>query len=166
MSESERNAPRFPCHIYDIADAKEAYGSFRGEQVKNYGDDVSLEDGTALHGNYMWDDGRRTLMRCGKCGGLLIMQSSEYHSFSDRPDGYYSDWIPVASEEEADLLNILFDAMEMEDAPCRHIRRNNGDIFWTKGKEPEACDPEKLIRSIRKKYPNADPLLLENLIQE
>lgn len=164
MSEIERKEPRFPCHIYDIEDANEAYDSFRGELVKEYGDDVSLDDGTVLHGNYMWDDGSRSLVRCKKCGGLLIMQSSEYHSFSDSPDGYYKDWIPVASEEEADLLNILLGAMEMENVPCRHIRRNNGEVFWTNDKEPEPCDPEDLIRAIREKYSDADPEQLDNLI--
>ena len=59
MSESERNESRFPCHVYEIADAKEAYDSFRGELIKEYGDDVTLNDGTVLHGNYMWDDGSR-----------------------------------------------------------------------------------------------------------
>ena len=164
MSEIERKEPRFPCHIYDIEDANEAYDSFRGELVKEYGDDVSLDDGTVLHGNYMWDDGSRSLVRCKKCGGLLIMQSSEYHSFSDSPDGYYKDWIPVASEEEADLLNILLGAMEMENVPCRHIRRNNGEVFWTNDKEPEPYDPEDLIRAIREKYSDADPEQLDNLI--
>lgn len=164
MSEIERKEPRFPCHIYDIEDANEAYDSFRGELVKEYGDDVSLDDGTVLHGNYMWDDGSRSLVRCKKCGGLLIMQSSEYHSFSDSPDGYYKDWIPVASEEEADLLNILLGAMEMENVPCRHIRRNNGEVFWTNDKEPERYDPEDLIRAIREKYSDADPEQLDNLI--
>ena len=92
------------------------------------------------------------------------MQSSEHHSFSDSPDGYYKDWIPVASEEEADLLNILLGAMEMENVPCRHIRRNNGEVFWTNDKEPEPYDPEDLIRAIREKYSDADPELLDNLI--
>ncbi len=166
MSEFERNETRFPCHIYENADAKEAYDSFRGELIKEYGDDVTLDDGTVLHGNYMWDDGSRSLVRCKKCGGLLIMQSSEYHSFSDSPDGYYKDWIPVASEEEADLLNILLGAMEMENVPCRHIRRNNGDVFWTGDKEPEVCDPDELVQKIKKAYPDADQELLENLIQD
>ena len=166
MSEFERNETRFPCHIYEIADAKEAYDSFRGELIKEYGDDVTLDDGTVLHGNYMWDDGSRSLVRCKKCGGLLIMQSSEYHSFSDSPDGYYKDWIPVASEEEADLLNVLLGAMEMENVPCRHIRRNNGDVFWTGDKEPEAYDPDELVQAIKKAYPDVDPELLDNLIRD
>ena len=166
MSVIERKGPRFPCHIYEIADAKEAYKSFRGDLVREYGEYVSLDDGTILHDNYMWDDGGRYLVRCEECGGLMIMQSSEYHSFSDGPDGYYRDWIPVASVEEGDLLNILFGAMEMENVPCRHIRGNNGDIFWTDGKEPEARDTEDLILEIREEYPDADPELLNKLIRD
>ena len=166
MSENEKKETRFPCHIYEMADAKEAYDSFRGELIKEYGDEVTLDDGTVLHGNYMWDDGSRTLVRCKECGGLLIMQSSEYHSFSDSPDGYYSDWIPVASEEEADLLNILLDAMEMESVPCRHIRRNNKAIFWTDDEEPEAYDPEELVQEIKKKYEDMDPELLDLMIRD
>jgi len=166
MSESERNEARFPCHIYEIADAVEAYASFRGELIKEYGDNVTLSDGTVLHWNYMWDDGSRYLVRCKKCGGLLIMQSSEYHSFSDSPDGYYKDWIPAASVKEADLLNILLGAMEMENVPCRHIRRNNDDVFWTEGKEPEAYDPDELAQAIKKTYPDADPELLDHLIRD
>ena len=94
------------------------------------------------------------------------MQSSEYHSFSDSPDGYYKDWIPAASVKEADLLNILLGAMEMENVPCRHIRRNNDDVFWTEGKEPEAYDPDELAQAIKKTYPDADPELLDHLIRD
>nr|MCR4876205.1 hypothetical protein [Clostridiales bacterium] len=165
MRETERKTPCYPCHIYEMADAKEAYESFEAERIKEYGDDVSLEDGTVLHQNYMWDDGGRTLVRCKKCGGLLIVQSSLYESFSDSPDGRYTDWIPAASEEEADLLNILYGARDMEDFPCRHLRRNNHDLFWTDGREPEACDPEDLIRAIREEYSGADPEQMEKLIR-
>ena len=166
MSEFERNEARFPCHIYEIADAKEAYDSFRGELIKEYGDDVTLDDGTVLHWNYMWDDGSRYLVRCKKCGGLLIMQSSEYHSFSDSPDGYYKDLIPAASVEEADLLNILLGTAEMENVPCRHIHGNNGDVFWPGDKEPEAYDPDELAQAIKKTYPDTDPELLDHLIRD
>lgn len=164
MSESRKKELRFPCHIYGIADAKEAYDSFFGKMIKNYGDAVTLEDGTVLHDNYMWDDGGRILVRCKDCGALMIIQFSEYHSFSDGPDGCYEDLIPAASEEEADLLNILLDIRKMENFPCRHIRRNNGDVFWTGDKEPETHDPEELIRMIRDKYRGVNPELLDRLI--
>ena len=165
MSANERKASRFPCHIYDIADAKEAHNSFRGELVKEYGDNVSLKNGKVLHWNYMWDDGSRSLVRCRDCGGLLIKQDSEIHSFTDAPDGFFQDWIPVASEEEADLLNILLTNLEMESVPCRHLRGNNRYFFWTKNKEPEPHDPEELIRRIREKYPDAASELLEDYTQ-
>lgn len=159
-------AARFPCHIFDIADADQAYQVFEGEMVKKYDDDTALPDGKILHGSYMWDDGGRFLTRCRECGGLLIMQHSEYHSFSDAPDGYYQDFIPVSTEEEADLMNILLGPLEMENVPCRHLRGNNGSYFWTKDPEPVPRDPEELARQIRNKYTDADPELLEELIRE
>lgn len=142
----------YPCHIFGIADAAKAYEEFQGEMVRDYGENVCRPDGSVLHWNYMWDDGRRYLVRCKKCGGLLMMQDSEYHSMSDSPDGYYSDWLPVASEEEGDLLNILLDVMEFENYPCSHLRENNGSFFWTGGKGPRSNDPEDLKRKIRERY--------------
>ncbi len=166
MNKSKKKEARFPCHIYGMADAQEAYEGFGGELVKRYGDDVRLEDGTVLHDNYEWDDGARILIRCGKCGGLLLQQTSQYHSFSDAPDGHYVDRIPVASVKEADLLNILLGPGEMENVPCRHIRVNNRKVFWTRGGEPEPRDPEELIRQIREVYQGVNAELLEKLIQK
>ena len=148
----EKKMNRFPCHIYEIADGKEAAEALRTECVKNYGENMTLADGTMLHWNYAWDDGGRILLRCRDCGALFLRQSSEYHSFSDAPDGYYSDWIAAASEEEADLLNILLDEGELENVPCRHLRSNNCQYFWTEGDEPQPRDPEELKRQIREKY--------------
>ena len=85
--------------------------------------------------------------------------------FFDEPDEYYRDCIPVETVEEADLLNILLGAAEMENVPCRHIRGNNGDVFWTGDKEPEAYDPDELVQAIKKAYPDADPELLDDLIR-
>ena len=82
----------------------------------------------------------------------------------DAPDGFFQDWIPVASEE-ADLLNILLINLEMESVPCRHLRGNNSYFFWTKNKEPEPYDPEELIRRIREKYPDAASELLEDCLR-
>ncbi len=143
---------KYPCHIFDIPDAQKAYEDFRGELVKDYGDCVCRQDGSVLHWNYTWDDGGRRLVRCTKCGGLLLMQTSEYHDMFDGPDGYYKDWIPVSSEEEANLLNILLDVNELEDYPCRHFRGNNKNYFWTQEKEPCQWDLEELRKQILKKY--------------
>ena len=157
---------RYPCHVWGMADPKEAYEAFRGETVKDYGEDTYLEGGTVLHGNCMWDEGGRRLVRCLDCGGLVICQSSEFHSFSDDGDGYYRDWIPVSSVEEADLLNILWGALEMESYPFRHLRKNNGVYAWTKGEEPRPYDPGELREMIRAKYPEAGREALEKLIGE
>ena len=148
----KEGAAMYPCHIFNMPDPAKAYEDFRGELVKDYGDCVSRRDGRVLHWNYMWDDGYRSLVRCRECGGLVLMQSSEYHSFSDAPDGYYRDWIPVATEEEADLLNVLLDAGEFERHPHRRFSRTNGDchLFGTDGLKP--CDPEELKKQILKKY--------------
>ncbi len=148
----EKKMNRYPCHIYEIPEGKDAIAALKVERVKDYGDCVHLDDGTVLHWNYTWDDGGRMLLRCRECGALLLLQSSEYHSFSDSPDGYYSDWIPAATEEEADLLNILLDVLELEDYPCRHLRSNNFSYFWTEGEDPQPQDPEDLKRQILEKY--------------
>ncbi|MBR1710029.1 MAG: hypothetical protein IJ719_14580 [Clostridia bacterium] len=144
---------RYPCHLYEIRDGKKAYEAMQMDFVKDYGDDVRLPGGKTLHDNYTWDDGGRCLLRCRECGGYFLCQSSEYHDMFDGPDGYYKDWIPAASAEDADLLNILLDVMEFENYPCRHLRRNNHDFFWTQGEEPIPHDLEALREKILKKYP-------------
>ena len=162
-----KKAERYPCHIWGMADAGEAYGAFRGDLVKDYGEDTCLGDGTLLHENYMWDEGGRCLLRCRDCGGLVLRQSSEFHSsFGDDGDGYYKDWIPVSSAREADLLNILWEALEAESCPFRCLRKNNSRVSWTGGGEPQPCDPEELERRIREKYPEADQEALEEMIRK
>ena len=149
----EKNgAGRYPCHIYEIEDPEAAYKALQTELIRDYGDTTVDDNGRFLHWNHTWDEGGRMLLRCKTCGGLMILQSSEFHSFTDDPDGYYSDWIPAASEEEARLLNQLLDVLDFEDYPCRHLRRNNGRLFWTKGEEPRDQDPEVLRTAIRRKY--------------
>ncbi len=166
MNRTEGNVPRYPCHIHDIEDAGEAHDALMLNRVRDLGDSVCLEDGTFLHRNYEWDDGGRSLVRCEKCGGLLIWQSSVDHSFSDSPDGSCSDWIPAASTEEAKLLNILLNPGEMANLSCRHLRETNEEYMWLGDQEPESRDPEELIRAIREKYPDADPELLDRLIRD
>ena len=43
---------RFPCHVWETEDAKEALDSLRGVQDRDYGEDTCLEDGTVLHYNH------------------------------------------------------------------------------------------------------------------
>ena len=169
MNDNKTGEARFPCHIYGIRDGKEAYDTWQGNLVKDYGEYTALEDKTVLHYNYCWDEGSRQLVRCCDCGALMICQYSVYNGMFDGPDGYYRDWIPVASVEEGDLLNILWGGMELERYPFRHIRGNNREFFWTKGEEPEPYDPEELKKKIREHYSELTKKkkqLLEKLISE
>lgn len=144
---------RFPCNIYDISDAQKVYEQSEWELVKDYGEYTALPDKTVLHDNYNWDEGGRRLVRCRECGALILRQHSMYNDMYDGPDGYYKDWIPVTSAEEADLLNILWGSMELEQYPFRHFRGNNHDFFWTEGDEPKPYDPEELKKKFGKYIP-------------
>ena len=162
----------YPCHLYGIQDAKEAYEAIDVTCIKEYGKEVSLEDGTVLHENcpVHRDDGRRYITRCNVCGGLMLVQSSmEDCPYWDDPDLYFRDCIPVATVEEADLLNILWDEKELPEYPFRHLRRDDLKKLWTKGKEPVSYEPENLRNRIRMKY-SALPLkqkkMLEKLMSE
>ena len=141
----------YPCHIFRIADAEKAHNEFHGRLIRNYGEQVWLQDGSILHSNHVWDDGGRRLLRCKDCGGLLLKQTSEFHGIYGE-DGYYEDWIPAATEEEGEMLNILLDALELENYPCRHLRGNNCSYMWIGDEEAKPCDPEDLKRRILEKY--------------
>ena len=159
---------RFPCCIYEVTDPEKIYRSLALEQIKNYGEKTVLEDGKVLHSNYdaeEWDGGDRKLVRCRKCGGLfLTLYYYDYNFF----DGYdsYDNWIPVKTEEEADLLNILIDGKGgfRINAP-RYLCRANWNYRWAGKEDPVPCDPEELRKLIREWYPDADQELLEKLIR-
>ena len=160
---------RYPCHFYGVSDAGEVFDRWEGELVRDYGEYTSLEDRTVLHDNYCWDEGGRALVRCRECGALMLQQRSVYNDMFDGPDDYYKDWIPVASVEEGDLLNILWGPMELEKYPFRHFRGNNRNYFWTEGDEPKPYNPEELKGKIRDEYaglPDDKKPLLEKLISE
>lgn len=99
---------RHHCVGFDLPTAAEAYEHFRGqlEEVCEYGD---MCNGHTLH---TWDDGGRTLCRCRKCGGLVLVQHSEFHGFED--DDYYTDYFPVDSLQEAEQLNALYGGFAIE----------------------------------------------------
>ena len=163
---------RFPCHIYEIKDAKEAFDAIDAAGVKGYGEQTSLEDGTVLHDNYRkyHERGGRYLARCNVCGCLMLTQSSMMECpYWDDPDLYFRDHIPVATVEEADLLNILWDEEELKKNSCRHLQRDDMRKLWTDGKEPVPYDPESLKRKIRMKYAGLNKkqkAMLEKLISE
>lgn len=116
-----------PCIAFKFADPREAYGHMKYDLVKDYG---GFAYGHYLH---TWDDGNRFLARCRNCGGYILIQSSEYHSFTDAPDGYYTDWFPVESPEEADMLNQKFDGFMIErEFEDRYLMETNGKLSWSK----------------------------------
>ena len=119
------------CIGFDLEDAGEAFGHFSGqlEIVENYGDRCA---GHFLH---TWDDGCRILYRCKACGGYVLEQRSEFHSFSDNSsDGYYKDYFPVSGPEEAEELNERYSGFEIErEFEGRYLLRNNlGAPHWSK----------------------------------
>ena len=78
------------------------------ESIEEYGD-------TAYnHPLHTWDEGQRKLRRCNSCGGYILCQWSEFHSFSDDSDGYYTDFFPVEGPVEADEMNYKYDGFQIE----------------------------------------------------
>ena len=96
------------CAGFDMPTAADAYAHFHGmlEEIRDYGD---MCNGHTLH---TWDDGGRKLCRCRACGGLVLVQSSEYHG--DEGNDYYTDYVPVDSAQEAELLNEQYGGFALE----------------------------------------------------
>ena len=166
----ERKKTCYPCHIWGIEDAEEAGKARKTELVRDYGQDIWLEDGTLLNYVNSWEDDGRYLLRCRECGGLMLKQHVvDPAPYFDDPDLEYFDWIPVATEEEGGLLNILLGEHEMDDYPFRHLRSCDGLVFWSEGKEPVPAAPEELKAKIREKYAALKPKqkkLLEKLMDK
>ena len=164
--------PRFPCHFWETRDAKNAMDTMETTVVRRYGAYLELEDSFTLHGNYPdhHDEGRRSLQRCNVCGALMLAQFSKNECpYWDLPDQYYRDYIPVASAEEASLLNILWNGEELRKYPFRHLERDDYSYLWTEGEEPVPHDPEELRRRIREKYAGLSPKhreMLEKMMSE
>ena len=93
---------------FDLPTATEAFEHFNGmlEELWDYGD---MCNGHCLH---TWDDGGRKLYLCHDCGGLVLVQKSEYHGQEN--DDYYTDYIPVDSAQEAERLNELYGGWAIE----------------------------------------------------
>lgn len=73
------------------------------------------------------------MLKCQRCGGYILLQASEYHSFSDSGDDYYSDWFPVSSPEEAEELNKKYSGFDIEEEfEERYLMRTNDDLFWSR----------------------------------
>lgn len=118
-----------PCDAFLMDDPKEAYAHMKLKTIIEYGDELN---GKNL---YVWDEGERRLCRCNACGGYVLVQSSEYHSFTDDPDGYYTDFVPVSSEAEADRINERYDGFELESkSGIRFLCKTNGELSWSSKK--------------------------------
>ena len=112
----------------DIEDAQEHWGD-GWENVEEYGD--RLYD----HPLHTWDEGSRKLRRCVSCGGYILCQWSEFHSFAD-DDDYYTDFFPVESPEEADEFNQRYDGYQIEQLLSRRfLCITNGRYHWVERKE-------------------------------
>jgi hypothetical protein len=96
------------CVGFDLPTATDAFEHFNGmlEELWDYGD---MCNGHCLH---TWDDGGRKLHLCHDCGGLVLVQKSEYHGQEN--DDYYTDYFPVDSVQEAERLNELYGGWAIE----------------------------------------------------
>ena len=114
------------CHAFALKDAEAAWEHMQLETVKDYGD--------YAYGHYLhtWDDGKRMLTKCKTCGGFVLIQKSEFHSFMGGDDGYYTDYFPVEDEIEADKYNQMYVGFEIEKAfPERYLCMTNLRLHWS-----------------------------------
>lgn len=90
------------CIAFQMKDAKKA--------LKHINENIEIinDRNNYKYPLYTWDNGYRILMKCKKCGALILLQSSEFHSFNDE-DSFYQSYFPVSSFEEANELNRKYD---------------------------------------------------------
>ncbi len=170
MNNMKDTPVRFPCCMYDIGEENWAKSNPKVRKIKSYGKQVCLGDGRVLHENYYENEkthGERTLVRCEKCGALLINQNTWCDNDNDyERAGSVDHYVPVVSEEAADLLNILMDEEEITGYFSSRLQRYNGNYLWRRGSNPGYHDPETIKYAIRKKYGYVNQELLEKLILE
>ena len=117
----------YPCIAFKFEDPREAYEHMKYEVVEDYGCEA--------YGHYLytWDDGYRILAKCKNCRGYILVQSSEFHSFTDSGDSYYTDWFPVSSPREADEFNRKYDGFQIEsEFNDRYLMMTNGSLGWSR----------------------------------
>ena len=120
----KRVADGKPCVGFSMEEAKEAYEHMDRELVRDYGD---------IYGNnilHTWDDGWRTLMRCKKCGGYILLQVSEFHGMDD--DSYYVDYFPVAGPAEAQEINEKYNGEKIEEEFPQKWLIADGHPHWNR----------------------------------
>ncbi len=168
MGKSRGMKPYYRCCVYDL-EAEQLYRNLQLQEIKSYGDSVILADGTVLYKKekdpYLFSEtNERTLCRCRKCGALFL---NNYHYESDMYDSWSSESLyPVASEEEADLINILMDGKETGLPDFRRIYRYDWSYKWIGKEDPRPLDAEELKTMIRRKYAAVNSELLEKLIRK
>lgn len=115
------------CIGFQMKDVNAALQHMDYEIIRDYGDQAYD------HYLHTWDDGKRLLGKCRKCGGYLLIQKSEFHSFTGH-DSYYKDIFPVDSENEAEEMNKRFDGFEIEEKfPGTYIINDECRTGWKKG---------------------------------
>ena len=146
MNEIKNDTSCFLCHIYEIDEAMEAGRDLEIAVVKDYSSERLAVDKDKLHRHlnilYAAPVAERELVRCRKCGALMIYQSicdpNIYDGFE-----YLDDWIPACSEEEADRLNSQLDTVDLSTYPVRHLRRMDFKVYkWTGGEKPRTKNDE------------------------
>ncbi len=118
------------CIAFHFDDVKEAREHMDLEIIQDFG---SFAYGHAL---YCWDDGHRYLARCRRCGGYVLVQSSEFHGAID--DDYYTDYFPVCGLDEADKLNRLYSGFAIEASfEKRYLMMTNLRLHWSQEKNSD-----------------------------
>ena len=97
------------CIAFDMKNPHEALNHIR----KNWKLIKRYDNNKYDHPLYTFDDGFRVLGLCKECNKYILLQSSEFHSFSSE-DSYYDDYFPISSKEEAEELNKKYDGFEIE----------------------------------------------------
>ena len=116
------------CIAFQMQKIEDITAHWKLKAVEHYGD----RDETSGNWLYTWDDGERTLCQCTECGGYVLIQASEFHSFSDAPDSYYEDYFPVDGAEEARRLNRELDGWKIESEFGKpYLMRTNGRLCWS-----------------------------------
>lgn len=54
------------------------------------------------------------MVKCKDCGSYVLIQQSEFLSFTDAPNGYYTDYFAVDGPDEAQELNLKNDGFQLE----------------------------------------------------
>lgn len=127
VSKTSYSGQSYPCIAFKFEDSREAYEHMNYEIVKGYG--------CMAYGHYLftWDDSYRMLAKCENCGGYILIQSSEFHSFTDIGDSLYTDWFPISSPKDADEANRKHDGFQIEsEFNDRYLMITNGSLGWSR----------------------------------